>query len=218
MSHEPIRLGRRRFIQAAGLTTLSGTGLLASTAVAVSAVEHGSTGCVATRDLGPGAVDFPIIGGALVGGKALAGSRNLTPAKVAVFDVATSSVTAEVVIPVGTNLFVQAIAPAGDHEAYIGTLGARNSTNLYHYDIATDTLTGVAALDMHMRGVTVAPDGMVFAVGEPSRVYAYTLPAEPSASSRRPTRPPRRATAWSPPTRRCSWARATSPRATALHA
>lgn len=195
MSHEPIRLGRRRFIQAAGLTTLSGTGLLASTAVAASAVEHGSTGCVATRDLGPGAVDFPIIGGALVGGKALAGSRNLTPAKVAVFDVATSSVTAEVAIPVGTNLFVQAIAPAGDHEAYIGTLGARNNTNLYHYDIATDTLTGVAALDMHMRGVTVAPDGMVFAVGEPSRVYAYD-PAS-GAVSQLPTPDPAAQTSYS---------------------
>lgn len=172
---DPTGPGRRQFLRTGGLAALAGTGVLAATrpSPASAAEPVAATDCVSTRDLGAGAVDFPVIGGALVGGTALAGSRNLTPAQVAVFDVATSTVTREVTIPVGSNLFVQAIAAAGESVAYIGTLGARNRTNVYRYDVDADTLAGVAALNLNIRGITVAPDGVVFAVGEPSRVYAF---------------------------------------------
>lgn len=167
--------GRREFLRDGGLAAVLGVGVISGiarpAAASILSGPESEEDCITTENLGSGAVAFPVIGGALVGGKALAGSRNILPPRVAVYDVATSAVTRNVTIPTGN--FVQAIAPATDREAYIGVTSAPGSTNLYHYDIDSDVLTGVAALDLSFRNVTVAPDGVVFAGGEPSRVYSF---------------------------------------------
>jgi outer membrane protein assembly factor BamB len=171
----PSSVGRRQFLRVSGLAALGMAGVTAIAGLpsCAPAPRRGRQVAaeVPTRRLGPGSIDFPTMSGAIVGGAILAGTRNLPQQLVAVYDLASSRVTRS--FPVPNGVFAQAIAASGDREAYIGMHGARGETNLYHYELGSDGATGIAALDIGVRDIAVAPDGVVFIVGEPSYVYSY---------------------------------------------
>ncbi|MFJ9693959.1 hypothetical protein [Kitasatospora sp. NPDC101183] len=110
--------------------------------------------------LGPGNADFPLMSATLIGGTLWIGSRNLAPARVVGYDLATGLVTATVDLPTGT--FVQGSAASGG-ALYLGVTDAPRDVNLYRYDGTLTALGNVPGADV--RDVAVAPDGTVYATG-----------------------------------------------------
>ncbi|BAJ27682.1 MULTISPECIES: hypothetical protein [Kitasatospora] len=111
-------------------------------------------------ELGPGNADFPLMSATLLRGTLWIGSRNLSPARVVGYELASGRVTASAVLPTGN--FVQGSAAFGG-ALYLGVTDAPQAANLYRYDGTVTALGSVPGADV--RDVAVAPDGTVYATG-----------------------------------------------------
>lgn len=126
---------------------------------------------VETRDLGPASLAFPGLGSALVGDRVYVVSRNVVPAAIAVYDRASGQVVDEIEIPTGVGAWG---VTSTEDTVWLGQLGAQGQDNLYRYDIATDTLSAVAAFDAnYVWAMDAATDGTIHGVLSPADVFSH---------------------------------------------
>jgi len=127
------------------------------------------------EDLGPAnASMFPLMSGLQVGDLLFIGSRNLTPSQVIGYHLPTRRVIRR--HRLGPGKFVQALAASPDGSTlYGGVVGAGSEPNLYAIEIHDPVDVGsrdcparpVATFPgLDGRALSVAPDGVVFAVGK----------------------------------------------------
>ena len=127
---------------------------------------------VTIRELGPAILGFPLVGASALNGRLYLVSRNLVPAQLATYDIATRSVTSTVSIPEGAGAW--GTTAAQNRYVYIGMFGARGRPNLYRLDQRTAQLEAVALLDVEYQWAwDAADDGLVYGVTAPDRVLRY---------------------------------------------
>ncbi|MEU6819377.1 PQQ-binding-like beta-propeller repeat protein [Streptomyces atriruber] len=154
---------------AAGLVTAAGLAT-AGPGQAAQLAGAGGGGSAGTKvvDLGPAVVRFSLMSAVLVGDTLYIGSRNLDPVKIIALHMPTGKVVAETVLGTGHSIQALAADPTGRY-LYAGVLQKSvSAANLYRWDLKTPD-TPAKALgrigDRDIRDLTVAPDGVVFAVG-----------------------------------------------------
>ncbi|GAA3129629.1 hypothetical protein JOF29_007264 [Kribbella aluminosa] len=160
---------RRAVLRASGATGLA-LALGAWSGQHASAVPTlASTPTTTVTDLGPGLLQFSLMSSVVVGDYAYIGSRNVEPARVVAFHLPTHKVVARTDVPTGYTIQAMAADPTGRY-LYFGVLqkdgGPQN--NLYRWDLGdlTKPATSIGRMgDRDVRDITVAPDGVVFAVG-----------------------------------------------------
>ncbi|MBD8610339.1 hypothetical protein IFT77_07560 [Frigoribacterium sp. CFBP 13729] len=119
-------------------------------------------------DLGPAVVQFPLMSSLVVGDTLYIGSRNLQPARVIGFDLATKAVTTRTELSSGYA--VQALAASPDGASlYIGVLRTEaNGASVHRWDLTTADTAAVPLAetgDRDVRALAVAPDGMIYVAG-----------------------------------------------------
>ncbi|MFE7117301.1 PQQ-binding-like beta-propeller repeat protein [Streptomyces sp. NPDC057654] len=169
-------LSRRSVLRlgGAGAAALAATSLLVPSAEA-SEVPEVSEEATAGRhgpsvtDLGPGIVGFSLMSGLLIGDTVYIGSRNLSPSRLAAFHLPTRKVTAST--DLGPGKFVQGLAASPDGRyLYAGVVyhGDGDQPNLFVWDLNRPNVPAKALgriPGLNVRRLTVAPDGMLYAVG-----------------------------------------------------
>lgn len=168
MTHSSF-LNRRQLLQAGGALGLAvAAGSLLDTRA--GAATGGRPDPVVT-DLGPGLVQFALMSGLLVGDTVYIGTRNVSPASVIAFHLPTRKVVASTDISAEPKPSIQALAadPTGRY-LYVGALVKSDDggPNLFRWDLSAPEKPAVAVgrtEDRDIRALTVAPDGVVYAVG-----------------------------------------------------
>ncbi|GAB2930808.1 hypothetical protein ACFMQL_02525 [Nonomuraea fastidiosa] len=175
---------RRRFLQAAALTTAAATVPALPAHAAVRAAGHEAANVPAQQTaqvtarrekegtltgLGPASVASPLGNGEFVGGVLYAGSRGLSPNVVGAYDLAQDSVTAHFDIPTGVGIW--AMCKVGT-DVYVGT---HAKSALYKIDTVAGQVTKVADYpDHYIWTMASSPDGKVYlGTSEPGRVWEY---------------------------------------------
>lgn len=126
---------------------------------------------VRVRVLGPGVVGFPISGSALDGDLLYVVSRNLSPARLALFDLHERRVLAERRIPTGAGAWGVTTTRAA---VWLGMFGARGARNLYRFGTRGRDLRAVASLDaLYVWALATAPDDTVVGALDPAAVVTY---------------------------------------------
>lgn len=119
------------------------------------------------RSLGVASAAFPVVGAQLVGGKMYMVSRNLTPARMVAFDLATRRVAAGDAIAVPTGVGAWGMTSSDSRRLYFAQYGAPGRGNLFRVDPSRRPLTptAVAALDaLYVWALDAAPNGVVYGV------------------------------------------------------
>jgi hypothetical protein len=152
-------LSRRALLQAGGAVGLTA-------ALGIPATAAGRT---KITDLGPALVQFSLMSAVLVGDVVYIGTRNLLPARVVAFHVPTRKVIGRTDLTTGYSIQAMAADPSGRY-LYAGVLqkSGGSQPNLYRWDLSTPDQPAVPIGrigDRDVRDITVAPDGVVFAVG-----------------------------------------------------
>lgn len=156
---------------------MAGVGMAAAAvAAAIPNAAHAATGAAfgvrpstTVTDLGPGIVAYSLMSGIRLGDTMYIGSRNLAPTRVAAYHLPTRSVTASTTL--GPGKFVQGMAvDRTGRYLYAGIVydGDKDQPNLFRWDLSTPEVSAVPVAripDLDVRRVTVAPDGIVYAVG-----------------------------------------------------
>lgn len=128
---------------------------------------------VQTQVLGPASLGFPFNGAALAGSRVVVSSRNLVPARLAVYDLDSGRGRNGPVVPTGNGAW--GMVAIGD-VVYLGQAGtAAGEVVLYRYDVRADRLTPIGPLDADYVWSLAASDrGFVYgAAGGPDRVILY---------------------------------------------
>ncbi|WP_328331632.1 PQQ-binding-like beta-propeller repeat protein [Kribbella sp. NBC_00382] len=120
-------------------------------------------------DLGPALVQFALMSSVLVGDVIYIGTRNTLPARVVAFHVPTRKVIGQTDLTTGYAIQAIAADPTGRY-LYAGVLQKSGGpqANLHRWDLSTPDQPAVPIGrigDRDVRDITVAPDGVVFAVG-----------------------------------------------------
>ncbi|MFJ2742898.1 PQQ-binding-like beta-propeller repeat protein [Streptomyces sp. NPDC087440] len=167
MSH-PQGIGRRNLLRAGGALALGAAAvpLLPDTSRAAPDRPRPRT---RITDLGPAVEQFALMSGLLVGDTVYIGSRNLEPTGLIGFHLPTRKVVSRTRLGTGHSVQALAVDPTGRH-LYAGVLAKADEgrPNLFRWDLSTpdQPAVGVGRTgDRDIRALTVAPDGVVFAVG-----------------------------------------------------
>lgn len=163
------RLSRRTVLRAGGALGIAAAleSTLAGTAHAANVGKGAPTTTV--TDLGPAVVQFSLMSSVVVGDVAYVGSRNILPARVVAFHLPTRRVIGRTDLTTGYSIQAMAADPTGRY-LYTGVLQKDGGPqpNLYRWDLSTLDRPAMPIGrigDRDVRDMTVAPDGMVFAVG-----------------------------------------------------
>lgn len=146
--------------------------LQASGAIGLTAaVELPAAATTRTKitDLGPAIVQFALMSSVLVGDVIYIGTRNTLPARVVAYHVPTRKVIGQTDLTTGYAIQAIAADPTGRY-LYAGVLQKSGGpqANLHRWDLSTPGQPAVPIGrigDRDVRDITVAPDGVVFAVG-----------------------------------------------------
>jgi len=164
-------MSRRNLLQIGGAIGLAAAAVPLAGANAATAPGHrnvGWTGPVIT-DLGPGAEQFSLMSGLVMGDTVYIGSRNLDPPRVIGFHLPTQKVVSRTDLSSGYTIQALAADPSGRY-LYAGTLSKTptDPANLFRWDLTTPATPAVTLGkigDRDVRDLDVAPDGTVYAVG-----------------------------------------------------
>ncbi|MFI7614774.1 twin-arginine translocation signal domain-containing protein [Nonomuraea terrae] len=157
---------RRRFLQAAAVTTAAAT-LTAQPAHARATAPPGPEGTI--TGMGPASVASPLGNGEFVGDVLYVGSRGLSPNVVAAYDLGQDKVIAHYDIPTGVGVW--AMCKVGT-DVYVAT---HARSDLYRLDTVSGQVTKVAEYtDEYIWTMCAAPDGKVYlGTSQPGRVVEY---------------------------------------------
>ena len=128
---------------------------------------------VRTESLGPASLGFPFNGAALAGSRLVISSRNLVPARLAVYDLSTGRGRNGPVVPTGNGAW--GMTAVGD-TVYLGQAGTAAGENvLYRYEISANRLSPIGPLDAdYVWSLAASASGFVYgAAGGPDRVVLY---------------------------------------------
>lgn len=128
---------------------------------------------VRTEELGTASLGFPFNGAALSGSRLVVSSRNLVPARLAVYDLDTGEVRDGPEVPTGNGAW--GLAAVGS-TVFLGQAGtADGETVLYRYDLDADALSPVAPLDAdYVWVLDASASGFVYgAAGGRDQVVQY---------------------------------------------
>lgn len=128
---------------------------------------------VRTQSLGPASLGFPFNGAALSGSRLVVSSRNLVPARLAVYDLDSGRGRNGPVVPTGNGAWGM-VAVGGT--VYLGQAGTAAGENvLYRYEISANRLTPIGPLDAdYVWSLAASGRGFVYgAAGGPDRVILY---------------------------------------------
>ncbi|NJC21616.1 hypothetical protein BJ994_000692 [Arthrobacter pigmenti] len=163
---------RRAAIQVGGVAGLAAAlGLAAAapaTATGASAFRRPAKG-TEILDLGPAVVQFSLMAAVRIGDTLYVGSRNLNPVRIVAFHIPTQTVVATTELGTGHTIQALAADPSGRY-LYAGVLqdAGGPQANLYRWDVFS-LGTPIAAIgrigDRDVRDLSVAPNGLVYAVG-----------------------------------------------------
>ncbi|WP_020393134.1 PQQ-binding-like beta-propeller repeat protein [Kribbella catacumbae] len=161
--NDSTSMTRRRAIQlAAAALTAAGT-----VAAGRPAQAAGQPGSPVVTDLGPGVSKFSLMSGLLVGDTFYIGSRNLDPPRVIGYHLPTRKVVSRADLSSGYSIQALAADPEGRY-LYAGVLqDGAGAPNLHRIDLTNPgTAQPVGRTgERDIRDLSVAPDGVVYAVG-----------------------------------------------------
>ncbi|MFF0745553.1 PQQ-binding-like beta-propeller repeat protein [Streptomyces sp. NPDC004111] len=158
--------GRRNVLKAGGLAGLAAVGLSAGPAGAAPAPGTDGPRVV---DLGPAVSQFSLMSGVLVGDTVYIGSRNIEPVQIIAVHLPTKKVVARTELTNGHSVQALAADDSGRY-LYAGILQKTSGDrpNLFRWDLTApdrpaEPLGHIA--DRDVRALSVAPDGVLYAVG-----------------------------------------------------
>ncbi|MFI0976008.1 PQQ-binding-like beta-propeller repeat protein [Streptomyces sp. NPDC021093] len=120
-------------------------------------------------DLGPAVVQFALMSAVLIGDTVYIGSRNVDPVRIVALHLPTRTVAARTGLPHGHSVQALAADPTGRY-LYAGVLQKADvgKPNLFRWDVTApgNPAEAIGRIgDRDVRALSVAPDGLLYAVG-----------------------------------------------------